>query len=149
MLTICKFKKLRESAKIPTYESTNAAGADLYACTDVLVTEIPPHATVMIPLGIASEFEPGHAAFLYARSGLASKQGLAPANKVGVVDADYRGEWKLAIHNHSNEPQIIEDGQRIGQVVFQEVETPAFITTDELSDTARGIGGFGSTDHKK
>ena len=145
MLLEVKIQKAKPNAKLPTWGSVNAAGADLYACTNDLVIEIPPHETVMIPLGIKSEFTPGYAAMLYARSGLASKKHLAPANKVGVIDADYRGEWMVALHNHSNQTQIIENGERIAQAVFHEVEHPEFIEVESLSETDRGIGGFGST----
>ena len=145
MLLEVKIQKAKPNAKLPTWGSVNAAGADLYACTDDLIIEIPPHETVMIPLGIKSEFTPGYAAMLYARSGLASKKHLAPANKVGVIDADYRGEWMVALHNHSNQTQIIENGERIAQVVFHEVEHPEFIEVESLSETDRGEGGFGST----
>ena len=148
MLLEVKIQKAKPNAKLPTWGSVNAAGADLYACTDDLVIEIPPHETVMIPLGIKSEFTPGYAAMLYARSGLASKKHLAPANKVGVIDADYRGEWMVALHNHSNQTQIIENGERIAQVVFHEVERPEFIEVESLSETDRGEGGFGSTGTK-
>ena len=148
MLLEVKIQKAKPNAKLPTWGSVNAAGADLYACTDDLVIEIPSHETVMIPLGIKSEFTPGYAAMLYARSGLASKKHLAPANKVGVIDADYRGEWMVALHNHSNQTQIIENGERIAQVVFHEVEHPEFIEVESLSETDRGEGGFGSTGTK-
>lgn len=105
---------------------------------------------MLVGLGIKTEFAKGHVALLYARSGLANKKHLAPANKVGVVDADYRGEWMIALHNHSNEPQVIEDGERIAQVVFQEVDTPQFVevSEEELTATERGEGGFGSTGTK-
>lgn len=148
MLLEVKIQKAKPNAKLPTWGSVHAAGADLYACTDDLVIEIPPHETVMIPLGIKSEFTPGYAAMLYARSGLASKKHLAPANKVGIVDADYRGEWMVALHNHSNQTQIIENGERVAQVVFHEVEHPEFIEVESLSETDRGEGGFGSTGTK-
>jgi len=148
MLLEVKVKRLRPSAKIPSFGSTEAAGADLYACLqdiDCPAVEIGPHQTIKIPLGISTEFSPGYTAFLYARSGTAYKKSLAPANKVGVVDSDYRGEWILAMHNHSEEAVFIEDGERIGQVVFKEIERPAFTEVDDLSDTIRGEGGFGST----
>lgn len=137
-------KKLKPEAVLPTYGSEFAAGADLYACieNDILVF---PGETVMIGTGLAMEIPEGYAGLIYARSGLASKKGLAPANKVGVVDADYRGEWMIALHNHSHSSQFIEDGERIAQVVFHEVEHPEFIESDELSETDRGEGGFGST----
>ena len=139
-----KIKKLNPAAKLPQYGSAYAAGADLCACTDAPV-EIPPHATVMIPTGLAAEIPEGYAGLIYARSGLASKRGLAPANKVGVVDADYRGEIKVALHNHTDEPQAIEAGERIAQLVIAPFLSAAFEETDELSDTVRGAGGFGST----
>ena len=145
MLLKVKVQKARPNAKMPTWGSLNAAGADLYANTDSLVTEIPPHETVMIPLGIKTEFSEGYAAMLYARSGLASKKGLAPANKVGVIDADYRGEWMIALHNHSNAPQTIEPMERIAQLVVIPYLPVAFKEVEEISDTKRGSGGFGST----
>ena len=140
-------KKLNESAIIPTYGSEFAAGADLYACTDDTVT-IAPGETKLIKTGIALELPIGYAAFIYARSGLASKRGLAPANKVGVVDCDYRGEVMVALHNHSNTEQAIEKGERIAQMVIAPYITAEFNVVDELSDTARGAGGFGSTGTK-
>ena len=100
-------KKLHENAVLPTYGSTNAAGADLYACIDAPLT-IAPHETVMVHTGLAMEIFEGYAGLVSARSGLAAKRHLAPANKVGVVDSDYRGEFMVALHNHSNEPQTIE-----------------------------------------
>lgn len=147
MLFQVKIKKLRPTATIPTWESTHAAGADLYADNQgsPFPIKIKPQETVMVPLGISTEFDPSHAAFIYARSGLASKKGLAPANKVGVIDADYRGEWMVALHNHSHETQYIEHGDRIAQVVFKEVEHPEFVDVEELTETERGEGGFGST----
>lgn len=151
MLLKVKVSTIRPNAKIPTWGSANAAGADLYACLtedQMPIVVIKPGETVKIPLGIKTEFTPGYAAMLYARSGLALNKGLAPANKVGVVDADYRGEWAIALHNHSNETQSIEDGERIAQVVFHEIEHPIFEESDELSETERGEGGFGSTGTK-
>lgn len=147
-MTEVKIKQLKANAKIPTWGSVDSAGADLYACTEDLVTEIPPHETVMIPLGFATEFPKGHAAFIYARSGIASKRSLAPVNAVGVIDSDYRGEWMVPVHNYSSEVQIVEDGERICQVIFQEVEHPIFETTNDLGDTERSTGGFGSTGTK-
>ena len=140
-------KKLNDNAIIPTYGSEFAAGADLYACTDDTVT-IAPGETKLIKTGIALELPIGYAAFIYARSGLASKRGLAPANKVGVVDCDYRGEVMVALHNHSNTEQAIEKGERIAQMVIAPYITAEFNVVDELSDTARGAGGFGSTGTK-
>lgn len=142
-----KIKKLRENAIIPTYGSEFAAGADLYAAVDGAVT-IEPGETKMIPMGLAFEIPEGFAGFVYARSGLASKRGLAPANKVGVIDCDYRGEVMTALHNHGKEPQIIEAGERVAQMVIAPYITASFILSDELDDTVRGEGGFGSTGRK-
>lgn len=139
-----KIKKLNENAKLPAYGSEFAAGADLCACTESPI-EIPAHATVLIRTGLAAEIPMGYAGLIYARSGLASKRGLAPANKVGVVDADYRGEIMVALHNHSDVPQTIEAGERIAQLVITPFLAASFEETDELSDTVRGAGGFGST----
>lgn len=140
-------KKLNEKAVVPSYGSEFAAGADLYACTDGGV-EIKPHTTVVIPTGIAMELPLGYAGLIYARSGLATKKGLAPANKVGVVDCDYRGEVKVALHNHSNDIQTVAAGERIAQMVITPYLAAEFILKDELSETVRGAGGFGSTGSK-
>lgn len=140
-------KKVRESAKLPTYGSQYAAGADLYACTEGEI-EIAPHSTAMIPTGIALELPVGYAGFIYARSGLASKRGLAPANKVGVVDCDYRGEVIVALHNHGESAQKIAAGERVAQLVVAPYITADFEDVDELSSTERGAGGFGSTGTK-
>ena len=140
-------KKLSEKAILPTYGSEYAAGADLYACVDGDVT-VAPHTTVMIPTGIALELPVGYAGFIYARSGLASKRNLAPANKVGVVDCDYRGEVKVALHNHGEVAQTVGAGERIAQLVVAPYITAEFTEADELSDTVRGAGGFGSTGNK-
>ena len=142
-----RIKKLDENATIPTYGSEFAAGADLYACTGETVT-INPHETVLIHTGIAMEIPTGYAGLIYARSGIASKRGLAPANKVGVVDSDYRGEIMVALHNHSNEPQTIDNGERIAQLVIAPYVVADFVLSDELDDTNRGAGGFGSTGKK-
>ena len=140
-------KKVRESAKLPTYGSQYAAGADLYACTEGEI-EIAPHSPAMIPTGIALELPVGYAGFIYARSGLASKRGLAPANKVGVVDCDYRGEVIVALHNHGENAQKIAAGERVAQLVVAPYITADFEEVDELSSTERGAGGFGSTGTK-
>lgn len=140
-------KKLNEKAILPAYGSEYAAGADLYACIDGEVT-VAPHATVMIPTGIALELPVGYAGFIYARSGLASKRNLAPANKVGVVDCDYRGEVKVALHNHGETAQTVAVGERVAQLVVAPYITAEFTEADELSDTTRGAGGFGSTGRK-
>lgn len=140
-------KKLDARAVIPSYGSEYAAGADLYACTEGEVV-IPPHTTALIPTGIAVELPLGFAGLIYARSGLASKKGLAPANKVGVVDCDYRGEVKVALHNHSDAEQTVSAGERIAQFVITPYLTAEFTEADELSQTVRGAGGFGSTGAK-
>lgn len=140
-------KKLSDRAIIPSYGSAYAAGADLYACIDGEVT-IAPHQTVLIPTGIALELPVGYAGLIYARSGLATKKGLAPANKVGVVDCDYRGEVKVSLHNHSEIAQTVAAGERVAQLVITPYITAEFIAVDELTETDRGAGGFGSTGSK-
>lgn len=138
-----KIQKLDPNAKIPTYGSEYAAGADLYACMESDV-KIPAGHTAVIRTGIALELPVGYAGLIYARSGLATKQGLAPANKVGVVDCDYRGEVMVALHNHSQEERTVSPGDRIAQLVITPYITAVF-EEGELSDTERGAGGFGST----
>lgn len=139
-----KIKKLNENAVIPTYGSEYSAGADLYACVPDSIS-IAAGETVLVPTGLAMEIPEGYAGLIYARSGLASKKGLAPANKVGVIDADYRGEIMVALHNHSGKDAEIVPGERIAQLVITPFLKAVFEKTDELSDTARGAGGFGST----
>ena len=143
-MTKINVKKLNEKAVLPTYGSEYAAGADLYACLDEAVT-INPGETYMVHTGLAMEIPAGYAGLIYPRSGLASKRGLAPANKVGVVDPDYRCEFMVALHNHSLTAQTIEPGERIAQLVITPFITANFELTDELSETVRGEGGFGST----
>ncbi|MBE7055148.1 MAG: dUTP diphosphatase [Ruminococcaceae bacterium] len=142
-----RIKKLSDNAVIPTYGSQFAAGADLYACEGEAVT-INPHETKLIHTGIAMEIPTGYAGLIYARSGIASKRGLAPANKVGVVDSDYRGEIMVALHNHSRDVQTIENGERIAQLVIAPYVVADFVLSEELDDTDRGAGGFGSTGKK-
>ncbi len=137
-------KKLDERAILPKYGSEYAAGADLYALTEGEVTFLPGE-TKLIRTGLAMEIPEGYAGLIYARSGLASKRGLAPANKVGVVDADYRGEVMVALHNHSNIEQKISSGERIAQLVVAPFLKAEYFEAEELSDTVRGTGGFGST----
>ena len=148
MSTILKIKKLNEKAIIPSYGSEYAAGADLYALLDSDSVEIKSGETKLIHTGISMEIPVGFAGFIYARSGLASKKGLAPANKVGVVDADYRGEVMVALHNHSLVNQTISNGERIAQMVIAPFLRVDFEEASELSDTVRGEGGFGSTGTK-
>ena len=144
---IVKIKKLNENAKMPTYGSPYSAGADLYACIENEIT-IAPNETVLVKTGLAMELSCGYVALIYARSGLALKRGLAPANKVGVVDSDYRGEIMVALHNHSNVPQTVSKDERIAQMVITPYITAEFTEADSLSDTVRGEGGFGSTGSK-
>lgn len=140
-------KLLDPRAKMPTYGSVDAAGADLYAVTDGPVT-VAPGQTVLIHTGLALSIPQGFVGLVYARSGLATKQGLAPANKVGVIDADYRGELMVALHNHSGETRTVECGDRIAQLVIAPYLTAQFTQQEELDDTVRGEGGFGSTGSK-
>ena len=137
-------KKLNENAVVPTYGSACAAGADLYACEESTVT-IEAGQTGLVHTGIAMAIPDGYVGLVYARSGLASKKGLAPANKVGVIDSDYRGEVMVALYNQGDLPQTVEHGDRIAQMVFVPYYTAEFEVCDELSETVRGAGGFGST----
>lgn len=139
-----KVKRLRENAVLPTYGSADAAGADLYACLDTDIS-IAPGKSAFVPTGLAMEIPKGCAGLIYARSGLACKRGLAPANKVGVIDSDYRGEFMVVLHNHGTEEQTVCHGERIAQLVITPILTPAYEETDVLSDTQRSAGGFGST----
>ena len=139
-----RVKRMKDNAIMPTYGSVEAAGADLYACLTEPVT-IQPGQSVFIPTGLAMELPRGYAGLIYARSGLACKRGLAPANKVGVVDSDYRGEFMIVLHNHGSAAQTIEHGERIAQLVITPVFTPGFTEVDDLSATERSGGGFGST----
>lgn len=137
-------KKMRENAQLPTFGSVDAAGADLYACLDEPV-QIAPGKSAFIPTGLAMEIPKGYAGLIYARSGLACKRGLAPANKVGVIDSDYRGEFIVVLHNHGCETQVVDHGERIAQLVITPVLLTDYVEVDELTDTERSSGGFGST----
>ena len=139
-----KIKRVREKAIVPSHGSDDAAGYDLYACLEGPVS-IRPHQTVLIGTGWAMEFPVGLVALLYARSGLAAKQGLRPANCVGVVDADYRGEYMVALHNDSEEMRVVNHGDRIAQMVLTSYFAMNYVETNELDSTERGAGGFGST----
>ena len=139
-----KVKLLRPGAKLPTYGTEFSAGADLYACLEEDVV-IAPGQTCKIPTGIAMELPIGCAGLIYARSSMGTKKGLAPANKVGVVDSDYRGEFLVFLHNHGTEAQTVAHGDRIAQLLVTPVFTPGFIEAEAISDTVRGAGGFGST----
>ena len=139
-----KVKKLRDNARLPVYSTAFSAGADLCACLDGPVT-LAPGETRLISIGISMEIPEGYAGLVFARSGLATKRSLAPANKVGVIDSDYRGEFFVPLHNHGTVPQTIEDGERIAQMLLTPYLTAKFVEASELSDTVRGEGGFGST----
>ena len=146
MSTVVKIKKLVDGAVLPKYGTEFSAGADLVNAGESIVVE--PGKTIIIHTGIAMEIPVGLVGLIYARSGMATKRGLAPANKVGVVDADYRGEVMVALYNHSNEPQTISAGERIAQMVIAPFLKAEFCEVDSLSDTVRGAGGFGSTGTK-
>lgn len=140
-------KKLRPDARLPVYGTEFSAGADLCACLDAPVT-LQPGETRLISIGIAMEIPAGYAGLVFARSGLASKRHLAPANKVGVIDPDYRGEFFVPLHNHGPVPQTVEPGERIAQMILTPFLTAQFVEAETLSDTVRGAGGFGSTGTK-
>lgn len=139
-----RIKKVREQAVIPTYGTEYSAGADIYSCIPEPI-HLAPGKTVLIPTGIAMEIPVGYVGLVYARSSLAVKRGLAPANKVSVIDSDYRGELMVPILNHSGIEQVIEPGERIAQMIFTPYYMACFEETDTLEDTNRGAGGFGST----
>lgn len=141
-----KIKKLSDKAVIPTYGSEYAAGADLYSCEGELTFE--PGETKLVHTGLAMEIPVGYVGLIYARSGIATKRGLAPANKVGVIDSDYRGEIMVALHNHSNESQTIAESERIAQIVITPFLTVNYVESETLDETDRGVGGFGSTGTK-
>ncbi len=141
------FKKLENDAKVPTYGSPYSAGADLYAlCAEPVTVEAGKSA--FIHTGISLEIPEGVVGLIYARSGMACKRGVAPANKVGVIDSDYRGEIIVCLHNHGDADVVIENGERVAQMVFAPYFTADFAESEELSDTSRGAGGFGSTGTK-
>lgn len=142
-----KIKKLKDTAKIPVYGTENAAGADLYACIEEEMTFLPGE-TKLVPTGLSFELPMGYAGLIYARSGLATKRDLAPANKVGVVDSDYRGEVMVSLHNHGNVEQKIEPYERIAQFIITPYLKAEFIETNELEDSERGSNAFGSTGTK-
>ena len=143
-----RIKKLNENARIPTRATEGSAGADLYAVCDSDCVEFQPHETVLIHTGLAFEIPEGFVGLVFARSSLGTKRGLAPANKVGVIDSDYRGEVMVSLHNHTGEIQRIENGERIAQFVVVPFLSTEFVESDELDTTERGSGGFGSTGRK-
>lgn len=144
MFVNVQVRLVREGAEAPRMTTDGAAGCDIHACLDRDI-EIAPGETVLIPTGIATAFDPGIAALVYARSGLAVKEGLAPANKVAVIDSDYRGEWMVPIHNHSGTTRTIKHGERIAQVIFTPYYIPVYSVQNDLPTSGRGSGGFGST----
>ena len=139
-----KYTIVRPGAQAPQYATEGAAGSDLRACLPEPVT-LAPGETYLVPIGISMEIPAGYVGLVYARSGLATRRGLAPANKVGVIDSDYRGEFFVPIHNHSGAAAVIEPGERIAQLITTPIVTPVFEEAERLSDTGRGDRGFGST----
>ena len=146
MMTV-KFVKLKDNAIVPTYGTEFSAGADLYALPDSAI-KIDAGETVLIHTGIAMQIPDGYAGMIFARSGIATKRGLAPANKVGVIDSDYRGEIMVALHNHSDKTQEIASGERVAQLVIMPYITAEFVESETLQETERASGGFGSTGTK-
>ena len=147
MTQTVRYQKLDDRAVEPHYGSADAAGADLYAVMDEPLT-LQPGQTALVHTGLAVEIPAGFVGLVCARSGLATKRGLAPANKVGVIDADYRGEIMVSLHNHSGELQTVEHGERVAQLLLMPYLTAAYEQADSLTDTDRGAGGFGSTGTK-
>ena len=141
-MKIC-YKKLNNEAITPTYGTEYSAGADLYSIDADAV--IAPHTTTLIHTGIAIEIPEGYCGLIFARSGMATKRGLAPANKVGVIDADYRGEIMVALHNHTDTEKTVQKGERIAQLAIVPFLKADFEEVEDLSETVRGVGGFGST----
>ena len=142
-----RFKKLKKKKKIPTRGSKFSAGYDLYAATNKDI-QIPPHSTVKIGTGLAMDLPYGYFGAIFARSGIATKRGLRPANAVGICDADYRNEYIVALHNDTDEIQTIQAGERIAQLILLPYQDIDFKEVNELSNTDRGMGGFGSTGEK-
>jgi dUTP pyrophosphatase len=139
-----KIKKLTETATIPTCGTAESAGYDLYGDNNDVI-QIAPHSTIKIPTGIAMAIPNGYFGAVYARSGLATKKGLRPSNCVGILDADYRGNVIVALHNDTDELMEVNPHERIAQLVIQKFEPIVFNEVEELDDTERGVGGFGST----
>lgn len=143
-----KFVKLSENATVPSYGTEFSAGADLYALLDAESVTVLSGQTYLVHTGIALEIPEGLGGFIFARSGLATKKGLAPANKVGVIDSDYRGEIMIPLYNQSSAPQVIENGERVAQLVLMPYVKASFTETESLEASSRGKGGFGSTGNK-
>lgn len=146
MMTV-KFVKLKDNAIVPTYGTEFSAGADLYALPDSAI-KIDAGETVLIHTGIAMQIPDDYVGMIFARSGISTKRGLAPANKVGVIDSDYRGEIMVALHNHSDKTQEIAAGERVAQLVIMPYITAEFVESETLQETERATGGFGSTGTK-
>lgn len=147
-MTTIRFKKLSEHATMPTKAHREDAGYDLYACMNYDMVFIPPHNTLMIPTDIAVAIPEGYFGGIYARSGLATKKGLRPANATGIIDSLYRGNIIVALHNDSDIDQCVQNGERIAQLIVQPYLQFDFTEVDELDDTERGEGGFGSSGEK-
>ncbi len=143
-----RFIKLNPNAKAPSYGTQSSAGADLYALLECDKIDIVPNQTILIHTGISMEIPEGYAGLIFARSGIATKRGLAPANKVGLIDSDYRGEIMVPLHNHTNEVQSIENGERIAQLMITPYLHADFTECESLEESERGAGGFGSTGSK-
>jgi len=143
-MNILKVKKLHEHAILPLRATKDSAGADLFACLDSPLL-FPAGEMRVIPTGVAVEIEPGWAGFVFGRSGLGVKHGISPSNAVGVIDADYRGELRVGLINHGREDYTIQPGERIAQLILMPVALAEIVQAQELSDTERGAGGFGST----
>ena len=139
-----KVKKMNSMACIPLQATDGSAGSDLYACLDAEAS-LAPGETLLVPTGLALEIPDGYVGLVFARSSVASKRGLAPANKVGVIDSDYRGELLVALFNHGAVPQTVAPHERIAQLVVVPYLAAEYIEAETLSDTVRGSGGFGST----
>ncbi len=148
MKTKIEIKKLNENARVPTYGTEYSAGADIYALIEEGSVTIAPGETKMLNTGLAFAIPEGLVGLVVARSSLGTKRGLAPANKVGVIDSDYRGEVRVVLHNHSSQTQTVENGERIAQMLFVPYYAADFSVVDELDATVRGVGGFGSTGTK-
>ena len=147
-MAVFKFIKLNEKAVVPSYGTDFSAGADLYALIGEDKVTIAPNETYLVHTGIAMEIPNGFGGFVFARSGLTTKKGLAPANKVGVIDSDYRGEIMVPLYNHSKEAKTIENGERIAQIVFMPYVKAEFTQVEDLENSERNKGGFGSTGTK-
>ena len=147
-MTTIRFKKLSEHATMPTKAHREDAGYDLYACMNYDMVFIPPHNTLMIPTDIAVAIPEGYFGGIYARSGLATKKGLRPANATGIIDSLYRGNIIVALHNDSDIDQCVQNGERIAQLIVQPYLQFDFTEVDELDNTERGEGGFGSSGEK-